>query len=200
MIGVILAVAGVGGAYVLSLEFLLIVGAYAALNVAYCFWLKNISIVDVMTIALGFVLRIYAGSALIAQAPSIWIIQCAALLALFLALAKRRDDLTQGLDGSHRRSIDGYNLAFVDNALIIVLGALLFSYVVYTTDSAVMAKLGTDRLFMTTPFVIAGIFRYLQITFVEERSGAPTMVLLTDWKLLAIIGLWLVTTAGLIYL
>jgi len=197
--GIILVIAGFAGASMLAWEFVIIVGAYAVLNVGYCFWLKNFSIVDVMTIALGFVLRIYAGSALIAQAPSIWIIQCAALLALFLALAKRRDDLASGLDDAHRQSIKGYNLTFIDAAMIIVLGALLFCYVVYTTDSAVIAKLGTDRLFMTTPFVIAGILRYLQITFVENRSGSPTLILLTDWKLLAIIGLWLMTTAGIIY-
>ena len=199
LIGIILGVAGFISAYALSQSFAAIIGAYAALNVAYCLWLKNYSIIDIMVIAAGFVLRIYAGSALIGQAPSIWIIQASALLALFLALAKRRDDLANNLDSEHRPSIKGYNLTFIDNAMIIVLGALLFCYVVYTTDQTVIAKLGTDQLFMTTPFVIIGILRYLQITFVEKRSGSPTLVLLTDWKLLGTVACWIAVTVGLIH-
>ena len=196
-LGALLGFAGLAGAYLLSPSFF---GTYAALNVAYSLWLKHVSIVDVLTIAAGFVLRIYAGSEMIGQAPSIWIIESSALLALFLALAKRRDDLVNNLGGEHRQSIAGYNLTFVDHAITIVLAAMLFCYVVYTTDQTVIAKLGTDRLYLTTPFVIAGILRYLQITFVEKISGSPTLMVLTDWKLLAVVAGWVAVTVGLIYL
>lgn len=199
ILGVALGAAGLAGAYALAPTFLAVVAGYVALNVAYSLWLKHASIVDVLAIAAGFVLRIYSGSELIGQGPSIWIIESSALLALFLALAKRRDDLVQNLGGEHRQSISGYNLAFVDHAITVVLATMLICYVVYTTDAVVIAKLGTDRLYLTTPFVIAGILRYLQITYVEKTSGSPTLMLLTDWKLMAIVVGWLAVTAGLIY-
>ena len=157
------------------------------------------SILDVMIIALGFVLRVYAGGALIEVAPTVWILVCTGLLALFIALAKRRDDLAKGLGGEHRGSLAGYSTRFLGTAVAIVLGALVVSYVIYTTDSGNQERYGTDKLFMTTPFVIAAVLRYLQITIVEERSGSPTDIVLTDrFLILAALG-WLATFGWLIY-
>lgn len=196
---VVLIVAGAGGAFVLDGRFGIVALGYNVLNIAYSTVLKRLSIVDVMVIALGFVLRVYAGSALIEVIPSVWIISCTMLLALFIALAKRRDDLVKGLDNMHRESLDGYSKRFLDTAIAVVLAALLVSYLLYTTEPENRARFGTDYLYVTAPFVIAGVLRYLQITLVEERSGTPTRVVLTDAFLrYAVLG-WVTVFAVLIY-
>jgi decaprenyl-phosphate phosphoribosyltransferase len=179
--------------------FLLVLLGYVLLNLAYSFGLKRVAIVDVMVIAIGFVLRIYAGGEVIAVVPTVWIVACTLLLALFLALAKRRDDLVRGLADSHRASLAGYNEAFLDTALAVVLAALLVCYLLYTTQPDNMARLGSDKLFITAPFVIAGVLRYLQITLVEQRSGSPTRLALSDGFLVLTIFGWLATFAWLIY-
>jgi decaprenyl-phosphate phosphoribosyltransferase len=172
---------------------------YAAQNLAYSFWLKQFAILDVLSIAIGFVLRIYAGGELIGVTPTVWIVACTLLLALFLAFAKRRDDLVLGVDDEHRVSLSGYNLPFIDASLAIVLAALVVSYLLYTTQPENMARLGSDKLFLTAPFVIAGVLRYLQVTLVEHRSGSPTRLALSDRFLLVTILGWLATFAWLIY-
>jgi 4-hydroxybenzoate polyprenyltransferase len=196
----VLFVLGTGGAWLLSPAFGAVATSYFLINLAYSFWLKNVSILDVIVIALGFVLRVEAGATLIHVAPSVWIIVCTGLLALFLAVAKRRDDLVQALGQDHRKSLDGYSKPFLDATLTMVLGALLVSYAIYTTDEQVIARMGTDRLYLTVPFVLAGIMRYLQITLVEERSGSPTRIVLTDRFMMAVILGWMATLAVLLYL
>ncbi|NQU57176.1 MAG: decaprenyl-phosphate phosphoribosyltransferase [Rhodospirillales bacterium] len=198
-LALVLFLAGIIGAYWIDAEFAIICSGYGLLNVLYSLWLKNYSIIDVMIIAIGFVLRIYAGSAIIELSPSVWIVVSTGLLALFLALQKRRGDLTDNLDENHRASIRGYNLQFIDTATTMILGALLVSYVIYTTDSSVIEKLGTDKFFLTIPFVVAGIFRYLQAIYVEQQSGDPTLIILTDRILALIVLVWLAVVALLIY-
>lgn len=194
-----LITAGLVGAFLLDAAFAEIALAYFVVNLGYSTFLKRASIIDVMLIALGFVLRVYAGGALIAVEPSVWIISCTMLLALFIALAKRRDDLVKGLGNEHRESLKGYSKRFLDTSLAVVLAALLVSYLLYTTQPENRAHFGTDHLYLTAPFVIAGVLRYLQITLVEERSGTPTRVVLTDSFLrYAVLG-WVVTFAVLIY-
>src|SRR5205823_1989584 len=105
---------------------------YLVINAGYSLGLKHLSIVDVMAIAAGFVLRVYAGGILIEVRPTVWIIACTMLLALFLALAKRRDDLVKGIGDEHRQSLGSYTLRFVDTSIGIVLAALLVSYLLYT--------------------------------------------------------------------
>ncbi len=197
MIGLIAA--GLVGALLLGRAFAEIALAYFLINLGYSTFLKRASIIDVMLVALGFVLRVYAGGALIGVEPSVWIISCTMLLALFIALAKRRDDLVKGLDDNHRGSLKGYSKRFLDTSLAVVLAALLVSYLLYTTQPENRAHFGTDHLYLTAPFVIAGVLRYLQITLVEERSGAPTRVVLTDPFLRYTVLGWLATFAVLIY-
>jgi 4-hydroxybenzoate polyprenyltransferase len=176
-----------------------VLAGYVLLNLAYSFWLKRIAILDVMTIAVGFVLRIYAGGFLIGVTPTVWIVACTLLLALFLALAKRRDDIVRGLEMNHRPALAGYNAVFLDTAIAVVLGSLLVCYLLYTTQVENMARLHSNKLFLTVPFVIAGVLRYLQIALVEHRSGMPTRLAVTDpFMLLTILG-WLATFAILIY-
>jgi decaprenyl-phosphate phosphoribosyltransferase len=195
-----LAVAGFAIALLLlPIAFTQVLAGYAVLNLAYSFGLKRIAILDVLLIAIGFVLRVYAGGFLIGVVPTVWIVACTLLLALFLALAKRRDDIVRGMAAGHRPSLAGYNQPFLDTAIAIVLAALLVSYLLYTTQPQNMARLHSDKLFLTVPFVIAGVLRYLQITIVEHRSGSPTRLAVTDrFLLLAILG-WIATFALLIY-
>jgi decaprenyl-phosphate phosphoribosyltransferase len=177
----------------------LVAAIYFALNLLYSFWLKHVSLLDVLIVAAGFVLRVDAGAAAIHIEPTVWIVICTGLLALFLALAKRRDDLAKLLSEEHRPSLAGYNRRFIDQALSMVLGALLVSYLIYTTDQSVIARYGTDKLYLTAPFVIAGVLRYLQITLVEERSGSPTDIALTDRFLIVTMVGWVVVFGLLIY-
>jgi len=183
----------------LSPAFAAVIAVYLVANTAYCLRLKHVSVVDVLIIALGFVLRVQAGAVAVGVTPSAWIIIATGLLALFLALAKRRDDLVRALGTDHRRSLDGYTKPFLDTAISVVLGALLVAYLVYTTDTSVMQRLGTDKVYYTAPFVVAGVLRYLQITIVEERSGSPTRLVLSDRFLIAAIALWGLTFLALIY-
>jgi 4-hydroxybenzoate polyprenyltransferase len=177
-----------------------VVAAYFALNIAYTLYLKHIAILDVLVVALGFVLRVEAGARIIDIVPSAWILIVTGLLALFIALAKRRDDVVRDMDAGHRKSLDGYTLAFLDGSLMAVLSTLLVSYLIFTTDVAVMARLGSDRLYFTGPFVIAGVLRYLQLTVVYERSGSPTDLVYSDLGLQLSIAGWLVTFVWLLYL
>lgn len=183
----------------LPFAFTQVLVGYAGLNLAYSFGLKRIAILDVLLIAIGFVLRVYGGGFLIGVVPTVWIVACTLLLALFLALAKRRDDIVRGMEAGHRPSLAGYNVPFLDTAIAIVLAALLVCYLLYTAQPQNMTRLHSDKLFLTVPFVIAGVLRYLQITIVEHRSGSPTRLAVTDrFLLLAILG-WIVTFALLIY-
>lgn len=194
-----LLLAGFTVALVLAPLFAAILLAYFVVNLAYSLHLKQVAILDVMLIAVGFVLRIEGGAILIDVTPSAWIIIMTGLLALFLALAKRRDDLIQSMSGGHRRSLDGYTIPFLDAANVIVTGSLLVAYLVFTTDQAQMDRLGTGKLFYTAPFVVFGILRYLQITMVEERSGSPTKIALTDKPIIATVLAWLLTFGLLIH-
>jgi len=178
---------------------LALVAAYFAINIAYSFWLKKFPIIDVGIISCGFILRMETGLQLTDVDPSVWIIVLTALVALFLALGKRRDDLVLGLDATHRKSIDGYNKQFLDISVSIVLGSLLIGYLIYTTDQHVIEHYGTDKLVLTSPFVIAGVLRYLQIMLVEERSGSPTEIVLADKFLVITVFLWAASFSAIIY-
>lgn len=172
---------------------------YVVLNFLYSFWLKRIAILDIMSIALGFVLRVLAGVALIGNNPTVWLILITWLVALFLALGKRRDDVVRDLDTDHRRSLAGYNKPFLDTALSVTLGATLVSYMICMTDVGVMTRLGSEHLYLTVLFVTGGALRYLQIIFVEERSGSPTDLILKDRFLQGMVGGWALAMAALLY-
>ncbi len=177
-----------------------VIGAYFAINIAYTVRLKHIAILDVLIVAFGFVLRVEAGALIIDTEPSAWILIVTGLLALFIALAKRRDDIVRDLDADHRKSLDGYTLPFLDGCLMAVLSTLLVSYLIFTTDQSVMARLGSEKLYFTGPFVIAGVLRYLQLTIVYERSGSPTDLVYRDPGLQLSVAGWLATFVWLLYL
>ena len=197
----LLLVAGFGGSFVLiGPQVVPFLAIYFVLNLAYSFGLKKLALIDVMIIALGFIIRVEAGAAAADLVPSVWIMIMTGLGALFIALAKRRDDLVRALDSGHRKALEGYNLQFLDSAMSIVIGAVLVAYLIYTTDADVIARMGTNKLYYTAPFVVLGLFRYLQITLVEERSGSPTKVILTDKFLMGVGALWALTFGALLYI
>lgn len=172
---------------------------YVVANMAYSLALKRFPIIDVLTISLGFVLRIYAGAAALDIEPTVWIQICAGLLALFIALAKRRDDLVKELGAEHRESLRGYSKPFLDTCVVVTMAVLLVSYLIFTADPQAMERLGSDKLFLTTPYVIAGLFRYLQLMIVYERSGSPTDLLFSDRFLMASVCAWLASFAYMIH-
>jgi len=182
---------GVG--YYTDINLFIILLAYFILNVAYSIKLKRIPILDIAIISIGFVLRVFAGSVAIDTPPSMWIVLVTFLLSLFLALAKRRDDVLLSIQGKQtRKNIDGYNFEFVNAAMVLMAGVVIMSYILYTISSEVQNRLNTHYLYLTSFFVVLGIMRYMQITFVEENSGSPTKVVLKDRFLQITIALWLI--------
>jgi 4-hydroxybenzoate polyprenyltransferase len=174
---------------------------YLAMNVAYSLGLKHVAPLDVFLIATGFVIRLLFGAALTGIALSQWIVVMTFLLAMFLALAKRRDDvlLTANTGAAVRKSIKGYNRQFLDTSLGVMAGVTLVAYIMYTMSEHAQATFGTEHLYLTFAFVLLGILRYLQIALVEERSGSPTAVFLQDKMLRFVLLGWLSLFLVLIY-
>ncbi len=181
-----------------SVAYILI--TYFLLNIAYTLGLKRIPIVDIVCIGLGFVLRVFVGCAAPGIQLSPWIVIMTFLLAVFLAIAKRRDDLLLLSKGHQvRKAIDGYSLEFISLAMGIMASVIIVSYILYTVSPEVTAKHGTDYLYMSAIWVLLGILRYLQITFVAQKSGSPTLVLMKDRLLQGVIVLWLLNIIVLLY-
>lgn len=178
-----------------------IVIAYFLLNIAYCTYLKKKAIVDVFCIAFGFVLRILAGGISTNVSVSQWIIMMTFILSLFLAFAKRRDDVLKLEEGIKvRDSINHYSLSFLNQTLSVLASITMVCYIMYTVSDEVVKRIGSSYLFTTSVFVLAGIIRYLQIAIVDLRSGSPTKILLKDSFLqFCIIG-WIIEFAILLYL
>lgn len=174
---------------------------YVFMNVAYSFLLKHIAIVDICIIAIGFVLRLFIGSAVTGIHLSEWIVIMTFLLALFLALAKRRDDLLIYLNTGKkmRKVIDGYNIQFLDTAMAIMAAVVIVAYTSYTLSPEVIARVDNEYLYLTSFFVILGIMRYLKLTFVLESSGSPTRIFLRDaFTQITLLG-WVVAFIFILY-
>lgn len=199
-ISALLAVAAMVGAWLTEPLFAWVLGTYLIMNLLYSARLKHIPIVDVAIIALGFNLRILAGGILARVPNSQWIYLITFLLALFIALAKRRDDLVQADGGAGlRTSLRGYNLQFVDAGMIMLAALTVQSYILYTVSGEVTARLQTDRLYMTSGFVVLGMLRYFQITLVEKRSGSPTKLVYSDCGLRLVLLGWIISLAVILY-
>jgi decaprenyl-phosphate phosphoribosyltransferase len=177
-----LLVLGLSIAYGLSLQMFYLCLLYIALNAAYSVKLKHFPILDIMIIAVCFVIRIFVGGAVGNVPIYMWIVIMTFLLALFMALGKRRDDVLIFIETNHmpRKSIDGYNLRFIDASMLIMAAVILVAYLMYTVSPEITAKFKTDKLYITSIFVLMGVMRYLQITMLEENSGSPTEILLKD--------------------
>lgn len=179
----------------------LCVGLYFWQNILYTIWLKKIALVDVVIISLGFIIRIFLGSAATDVYLSYWIIIMTFLLALFMSFAKRRDDIIlESKTGiKHRSNIDGYNLEFLNAAIIISSAIVIVAYIMYATSAEVILRT-SKNIYLTSFFVVLGIFRYLQIVFVKQKSGNPTKIFLKDTFLQLVMLGWLVSFGLILYL
>lgn len=175
---------------------------YLLLNMAYSWRLKRVALIDTFIVAIGFVIRIFAGGFAANLYLSHWIVMMTFLLALFLALAKRRDDVVIYAETGvlTRAHIVKYNVAFLDMALAVISTTIMICYVMYTVSPDVMDRIGSDYLYTTSVLVLLGLLRYLQITIVDRRSGSPTKVFLHDRFIQVCIALWMISYAGLLYL
>ncbi len=183
-------------AYAFDTRLALLIAVYFTIQIAYSFYIKHVVILDVLLVSGGFVLRLLAGGLIIDVSLSPWLYASAGLLALFLVIGKRRQELASlGEDAvATRRSFAHYNLQLLDEMLRIVTSATTITYIIYTVESPTMVRDGQHLGLLTVPFVIYGLFRYLYLMHVEKRGGAPDEVLLNDRPLQAAIAL-----AALIY-
>lgn len=170
----------------LSDGFVCALGAYIALQLAYTFLLKHVALLDVMLVAAGFVLRAVAGGLALDVEISSWLLICTFLLALFLALCKRRHEkeLAPAAAGAYRASLDDYDTRLLDQLIGIASTAAIVTYAIYTLWPATVDKFGTANLSLTIPFVIFGVFRYLDLVYRHEQGGRPEKILLTDVPLI----------------
>lgn len=198
---IVLLVLALGAAWVLRPAFAAVALAYVGLLALYSGPLKHIVIIDVLTIAIGFVLRAVAGGVAIAVPISHWLLVLTILLALFLALSKRRHELVLLADDAtrHRRILQEYSPYLLDQMIAVVTASTLIAYAFYTISPETTAKFHTDLLGLTLPFPLYGIFRYLYLVHLKEGGGSPAEMLLSDRPLLVCVALWAVAMAVIIY-
>jgi 4-hydroxybenzoate polyprenyltransferase len=197
----VLLLAALGGALALGWRFCLVAVAYVVLNTLYSVFLKHIVILDVLTIAVGFVLRAAAGAVAINVAISHWLFVCTILLALFISLAKRRHEIVLLADGAttHRPILGEYSPYLLDQMIGIAAGSSLIAYILYTISPENTERFGTPWLDLTIPFPLYGIFRYLYLVHRRDGGGSPTDMLLSDYPLLACVVGWAGAVVIIIY-
>jgi 4-hydroxybenzoate polyprenyltransferase len=198
---VAIATAALAGAAALGLPFLAIAVIYLALQSLYSVTLKHIVIIDVLTLAIGFVLRAVAGAVAVNVEISHWLLVCTILLALFIALAKRRHEIVLLADGAadHRPILGEYSAYLLDQMIAVVTASTLIAYVFYTISPETQEKFGTPWLGLTIPFPLYGIFRYLYLVHRRDGGGSPADLLLTDRPLLVCVAVWALAVALIIY-
>lgn len=198
---VVLAILGFSAAFLINELFFGILLGYFIMNLLYSSGLKNVPILDLFIVALGFIFRTYSGGVITGITVSSWLAIMIFLLALFLIIAKRRDDLVIHSETGEmvRKASASYNLEFINSCLTLVCAVIIVAYIMYTQSPEVIDRWNTHYLFATTIFVIAGIMRYLQIVFVEKDSGSPTSVLYRDKFILITILGWIISFYIIIY-
>lgn len=196
----LLAAAALGAAFWLTPQLGAVATTYVLLLTLYTWVLKHLVILDVLAIAIGFVLRAVAGAVAIAVPISVWLLVCTILLALFLALSKRRQELTLLAETAteHRRILKEYDPYLLDQMIGVVTASTLVAYIIYCTSPETIERFGTEWLVLTTPFPIYGIFRYLYLVH-RQGMGDPSEALLTDRPLLGCVASWALVVAIIIY-
>lgn len=197
----VLAIVGVVGALCLGGRFAGIALGYYVLMVVYSMRLKRVAPLDVLIIAIGFVLRAVAGAVVVNVAISQWLVVCTTFLALFVALCKRRHELTAlgSVAAEHRRALISYSPVLLDQFIILAATSAVMSYTLYTLSPRTLAEFGTPTLVYTVPLVVFGIFRYLYLVHHENGGGNPEVLLFADVPLLAAINMWAFMVAAIIY-
>ncbi len=192
-------VAGLGASFLLSPAFGAVATGYLGLQALYIVWLKHTVILDVLALAAGFVLRAVAGAVVVQVPISPWLYVCTMLLALFLALGKRRQELVL-LDagaGEHRPALEQYTVALLDHLLQVVTTSLLVAYMLYTFFAGNLPR--NSSMMLTIPFVLYGLFRYLYLVHARGEGGSPEDVLLRDRPMAACVALWAITSVAILY-
>jgi 4-hydroxybenzoate polyprenyltransferase len=197
----LLALAALPGAWALDPWFFMVVVSYVAVNLLYSSFLKHVMLLDVFMVAAGFVLRVLGGGVVIHVEISAWLIACTTLLALFLALSKRRHELVLLKENAadHRAILANYTPYFLDQLIGIVTASTVMSYTLYTLSEDVKSKFPGKRLELTIPFVLFGIFRYLYLIHQSEEGGNPTRLVFTDGVLLSVVLMWAASVILIIY-
>jgi 4-hydroxybenzoate polyprenyltransferase len=193
--------AGGSLALCLSLSVVYLIGLYVVMNIAYSCRLKHMPIIDIFIISTGFVVRLFVGAEATGVLLVNWIIVMTFLLALFLSLAKRRDDILiyERTNNKTRKVVDGYNLTFLDSSMVMAAAIVIIAYIMWSISPEVAVKHGSQNIYLTSVFVLLGIFRYLQVSFVEEKSGSPTKVLIQDNFIKAVLLGWILFFSIIIY-
>ena len=190
---IVIGAAGLALAAAINLPFLIMAVVYLVLEAAYSMWLKHVVILDVFVVAAGFLIRVVAGGLAIKVEISSWLLICTILLALFLAMGKRRYELVL-LDkeaANHRPILREYNTYLLDQMISVVTASTLVAYCLYTISAETVAKFGTRNLVFTVPFVLYGIFRYLYLIHQKAEGGTPEALIIRDKPLLVDIFLWI---------
>ena len=197
----VLGAIALAAAFMLRPAFGVAAAAYLALFVVYTRSLKHVVVLDVMTIAIGFVLRAVAGGLVINVHISNWLLVCTMLGALFLGLAKRRHEITLLAAGAtgHRRILEEYDPYLLDQMIGVVAAATMVAYIIYCASPETHAYFGTEWMVLTTPFPIYGLFRYLYLVHRKAGGGSPSDMLLEDRPLLACVALWGVAVVLIVY-
>lgn len=201
-IGVICLITSITLAYFINLNTLIIIIVYIFVNIFYSMKIKNVVILDVMFIALGFILRMIAGATAIEVSFSNWILLTTFCISLFLGFGKRRGEILLANNNTqkHTRSVlKLYSMQFLDYMILSSVTLTIISYALYTIDSEVIKRFGTDKLIYTVPLVIYGIFRYLYVIYRSDSDGDPTEVVLKDKSIISVVSLWILLVIGLIY-
>lgn len=198
----VLASVALLGGWALAPPFGLCVGAYLLLTLCYSLLLKRLVIVDVLTIAMGFVLRAAAGGAALGVVVTPWLLLCTLTLAVFLGLGKRRHELLllEESAGSHREALDRYSVAYLDMLMTISAATAIITYALYTLAPETVQRFQTSSLVLTTPFVLYGVFRYLFLVRERNDGGDPGHTLSTDSASLVNLALWAALVSAVIYL
>jgi 4-hydroxybenzoate polyprenyltransferase len=202
LLSIVLAVVSLAGGYILGRNFLVVCIIYGLLMLVYSIGVKHVVILDVLFVAFGYVLRAIAGAVVIDVEISSWLLLCTLLLALFLAVAKRRTEIIRlGEDASrHRRILVQYSPVLLNQMIAIVTAACIVAYCLYTLAPETVAKFGTKNLIFTIPFVIYGIFRYLFITYKKQQTDIPEKALFGDLPLQLCLVAWIVSCVLIIAL
>jgi len=181
-------------------KFVIVLWLYIVINILYTLYLKRIVIVDLFSIASGFILRIIGGAIIISVYISNWLILTAVFLTLFLAVMKRRVEIAASPEALEQRDVlKHYSLAFVDRIVSITAGGVMISYALYTVSEKTISTFGSDKLVYTIPFVIFGIFRYMYLVYKENKGENITEVMITDLPMLINSSLYIFTTLLIIY-
>ncbi len=185
----------------LNTNFGIVIAVYFAMNTVYSLFLKQAVIIDVMTIAASFVLRIVAGALVISVPMSEWLLICTSLLALFLGFSKRRHEIVVLEEDAavHRPVLLEYSTYFLDQMIALVTASTLICYILYTVAAETVANFGSKALLLTAPFVLYGLFRYLYLVHQQKRGGDPATLFLSDKPLLVNVFLWALTVVIIIY-